>query len=71
MKKIVHKVEIITIILTMGILVTPGLFAADRFFEDFNNLDNWEDLLFDKIETHTKYTIEEYEGISTLKIDSM
>jgi len=68
MRKIVYKT--LLVIMITGILISPGLFAADIFFEDFTNLDNWEDLLFDKIETHTKYTIEEYEGNSTLKIDS-
>jgi hypothetical protein len=70
MKKIVHKATIITVILIVAFLATPGLFAADRFFEDFTNLDNWEELLFDKIETHTKYTIEEDGENSLLKIDS-
>jgi len=51
------KITIITVIIIASCL---SAFALDKrvfFSEGFNNLDNWEPLLFKKIDKHTRYSI--------------
>ena len=61
---------IITII-TLALLVSPA-YSEDKTIllrEDFNDLENWEPLYFDKIDEHSVYTIVEEEG-AYLKAES-
>ena len=61
---------IITII-TLALLICPAYSEDETILlrEDFNDLENWESLKFDKIEEHSVYTIVEEEG-AYLKAES-
>ena len=49
--------------------VTPA-FAGEVFREEFESLDAWEPLTFPKIEQHSRYRVEEKDGVSVLRTES-
>ena len=53
-------------------ILTANQAAAQNVFlkEDFQSLENWKPLHFEKIEKHTIYSIEEMDGEKVLKAES-
>ncbi|NQU67931.1 MAG: DUF3047 domain-containing protein [Candidatus Marinimicrobia bacterium] len=49
------------------LIVIQGIFCGDFLREDFNNLQNWTELTFPKIEDHSQYSIESRDAESYLK----
>lgn len=57
----------------LSLFVLPCLYAQDKnilIHEDFQNLENWSPLYFQKIKKHTQYSIIKEEGRSFLKTES-
>lgn len=48
----------------------PGLGAEPVIFEGFEDLDNWEPLVFKKIDRQSRYRTRDLEGIQVLEISS-
>jgi len=69
MKKfIVVKVFIII----FALLITTETHSEVKYAvnEEFENLDNWKEVFFEKIKTHSIYTIDKSDSVSALKLNS-
>ena len=59
--------------ITALFLTVPSPAAQQKrvlFQEDFDNLDNWKDFFFPKIQRHSTYTIERHDGSHVLRAES-
>lgn len=56
--------------LILCMFLITGLFCQKVYRDDFNNLEQWDSLIFPKIETHSRYEIVEIDNNSFLKASS-
>ncbi len=61
----------LAVLLLILFTIAPDL-RADEFFlvEEFTSLDSWQELAFPKIEKHSTYSIQNFNNLPVLKIES-